>query len=258
MKKRACAFEEEQRQEERQEDAEWTNKKTKTVEEIDLTNGTLLDLVNDHHQEPILSAEQQQLQNYLLELSISLTNDEIINLFMKSDTLEGVLEHYFKNPSSFPRPIASSVSESYSSSSSSSSSSSTKCYSFHKEPSLTTVIVKRKIGTVKECEICFDDRDIADFYFLNCAHQHSFCIHCMYRQIHVSVHPSEESAGYLPSCPYANGKDGCKYVLGQREVEEIINRLSLSESNSKPTAEDRAKTLKIAKKLYFVSDILEI
>jgi hypothetical protein len=102
------------------------------------------------------------------------------------------------------------------------------------------------------CGICMDDHPVENMYFLDCDREHSVCVECLCTQIHCNINPSEDTAEFIPACPFANTSNGCKYVMSLKEVEDVLKLASDADyiDQRQYTAD-----LNAAQKLYFVSSV---
>lgn len=81
------------------------------------------------------------------------------------------------------------------------------------------------------CALCQDSVPVPYMYTLDCPQSHKYCVGCMVLHMASSMRKSDDSSPHLPACPEANGKDGCRHLMSQQELEEVLELAELFKRN---------------------------
>lgn len=73
-----------------------------------------------------------------------------------------------------------------------------------------------------ECLLCREAVSYSSMYTLSCCRSHSYCVGCVVRHMASVLMKDESNSPHIPACPEANGKEGCNYLMTEREIDEVL------------------------------------
>jgi len=178
------------------------------------------------------------------EMGIELNDVQIEELILRASTFDGMINYYLSNlPLFHPVP---NISQQY-------------CQPVSSSSHLKGREERKRSDSPmaeKQCVICFTDYNVEEeMYSLNCSENHYFCLTCLVRLISIAVKGSEDTAPYIPACPFANRpitNGGCEYAIPQAECEQILTLAMNSPKLDVISYEEGEELLKKCRQLYLL------